>query len=100
VDAFRNLKEARRMSFRQIAAATRTVDSTGKGLSHGYLTQLATGAAPPLRGAMTLIARALSVEPEYFAEYRLAKARAALDERETPLEEALANLASAPHLSP
>lgn len=53
---------------------------------------LATGEEPPTIRAMENIATALSVSPNFFAEYRLAMARAALDESVVGLEKALAAL--------
>lgn len=51
-----------------------------------------TGAPPPL--VMSLAARTLGIAPERFAEYRLAQAREALDERNVGLEAALERLAA------
>jgi hypothetical protein len=45
----------------------------------------------PSTAAIKLIALALDVEPQHFAEYRLAEARALLDERGRGLDAALAH---------
>lgn len=50
---------------------------------------LANGEEHPTMRAMENIAQALQIPPTYFAEYRLAVARAALDERVVGLEKAL-----------
>jgi hypothetical protein len=44
--------------------------------------------------AMELVARVCEVDPEFFAEYRLAVAMRELDPAEVGLEQALANLSS------
>ncbi len=53
---------------------------------------LANGHDKPSMRAMELIAHACGVEPEYFAEYRLAVAMRELDPNEVGLERALENL--------
>jgi transcriptional regulator with XRE-family HTH domain len=89
-DALRELMEARGLSYRALAEATRQLD--GKGMTHAHINMLARGHDRPSMRAMELLARALGVEPEYFAEYRLARAMRELDPAEVGLEQALENL--------
>ena len=88
--ALRALMDERRMTYRSLARATQELD--GKGMTHAHINMLANGHDKPSRRAMELIARAFEVEPEYFAEYRLAQAMRALDPAEVGLERALENL--------
>ena len=53
---------------------------------------LANGHDKPSMRSIELIAQACHVDPEYFAEYRLAKAMRELDPNEVGLEQALENL--------
>jgi hypothetical protein len=53
---------------------------------------LANGHDKPSMRAMDLIARACSISPDYFAEYRLAMAMRELDPEVVGLEQALENL--------
>jgi len=53
---------------------------------------LANGHDKPSIRAMELIAQACEVDPDYFAEYRLAVAMRELDPAEVGLEQALENL--------
>lgn len=90
-EAFAELRAARGVSLRTLNADTKALDASGKGLSPAHLSRLSNGRERPSPAAIALIARALLVAPEYFAEYRLAEARALLDERgpgglETALE--------------
>ena len=78
------------MSFRSLAEATREID--GKGMTHAHLNMLANGHDKPSTRAMELIARACEVEPEYFAECRLAQAMRELDPAEVGFDQALRNL--------
>jgi transcriptional regulator with XRE-family HTH domain len=80
----------RGLSYRDLAVATRALD--GKGMTHAHINMLANGHDKPSLRAMELIARACGVQPEYFAEYRLARAMRELDPTEVGLEQALANL--------
>lgn len=80
-EAFAELKAARGVSLRVLHRATKELDPAGSGISPGHLGRLAQGADLPSPAAISLIARALDIEPGYFAEYRLAEARALLDER-------------------
>ena len=88
--ALRTLMTERGMSFRSLAEATREID--GKGMTHAHLNMLANGHDKPSTRAMELIARACEVEPEYFAEYRLAQAMRELDPAEVGFDQALRNL--------
>ena len=89
-DALRALMAERGFSYRGLAEATRRID--GRGMTHAHINMLANGHDKPSTRAMELIARACEIEPEYFAEYRLAAAMRALDPAEVGLEQALENL--------
>jgi transcriptional regulator with XRE-family HTH domain len=89
-DALRALMGARGMSYRALAEVTRGLD--GKGITHAHINMLANGHDKPSLRSMELIARACGVEPDYFAEYRLAAAMRDLDPAEVGLEQALENL--------
>jgi hypothetical protein len=78
------------LSYRGLADAIRKFDE--KGITHAHLNMLANGHDKPSMRAMELIARACSVSPEYFAEYRLAVAMRELDPSVVGLEQALENL--------
>jgi transcriptional regulator with XRE-family HTH domain len=75
------LMTERRLSYRALSQRTRSADPAGTGLTHGHLANLIAGRARPSRRALELIARALELEPDHFAEYRLAELRDQLDER-------------------
>ena len=68
------------ISYRALAARTRLLDSTGTGLSHSHLVNLAAGRELPSRRALRLLASAFELPPDFFAEYRLAELRRQLDE--------------------
>jgi hypothetical protein len=53
---------------------------------------LAKGHDRPSMRAMELLAKACGLQPEYFAEYRLAAAMRELDPAQVGLDQALANL--------
>ena len=89
-DALRKLMRERALTYRGLADATREIDH--KGLTHAYINMLANGHDKPSLRAMELIAQACDVEPDYFAEYRLAVAMRELDPAEVGLERALENL--------
>src|SRR5437868_4854091 len=89
-EALRALMDARGLSYRGLAEAIRQIDA--QGITHAHLNMLANGHDKPSMRAMELIARACSVEPEYFAEYRLAVAMRELDPSVVGLEQALKNL--------
>ena len=81
---------ARGLTYRGLAEATRGLD--GKGMTHAHINMLANGHDKPSMRAMELIAQACGVDPDYFAEYRLATAMRLLDPAEVGLEQALENL--------
>jgi transcriptional regulator with XRE-family HTH domain len=89
-ESLRALMQARGMTYRGLADAIGEIDA--KGMTHAHLNMLANGHDKPSIRAMELIARACGVEPEYFAEYRLAAAMRELDPDEVGLEQALQNL--------
>ncbi len=89
-DALRALMAERGLSYRGLAEATRKLD--GRGMTHAHINMLANGHDKPSTRAMELIAAACEVEPDYFAEYRLAAAMRLLDPAEVGLEQALENL--------
>lgn len=57
-----------------------------------WISQLRRGSRPLAVDVLQGIAGALGVEPEHFAEYRLARIRQLFDEREIGLKEAIRNL--------
>ena len=89
-EALRLLMEEHGFSYRGLAGQTRQLD--GKGMTHAHINMLAKGHDRPSMRAMELVAEACGVEPDYFAEYRLAKAMRELDPTEVGLEQALENL--------
>jgi transcriptional regulator with XRE-family HTH domain len=89
-EALRELMQARSLSYRGLSDAIRKLD--GKGITHAHLNMLANGHDKPSMRAMELIARACGVDPDYFAEYRLAVAMRALDPDVVGLDQALSNL--------
>lgn len=82
--------DARGLTYRALAEATREID--GKGVTRAHINMLANGHDKPSMRTMDLIARACGIDPDYFAEYRLADAMRQLDPTEVGLEQALANL--------
>ncbi len=89
-DALRKLMQEHDLTYRGLADSTREVDD--RGLTHAHINMLANGHDKPSMRAMELIARACEVDPDYFAEYRLAAAMRELDPTEVGLEQALENL--------
>jgi transcriptional regulator with XRE-family HTH domain len=89
-ESLRALMDARSLTYRGLAEATRRLD--GKGITHAHINMLANGHDKPSMRAMELIAAACEVDPDYFAEYRLAAAMRELDPSEVGLEQALENL--------
>jgi transcriptional regulator with XRE-family HTH domain len=63
--------------------------------STGAISLLLADEAPPSVRAMEAIATGLGIRPEFFAEYRLAKARSCLDPQVVGLEAALNGLGAA-----
>jgi transcriptional regulator with XRE-family HTH domain len=91
-DALRALMSERDLTYRSLAGITRSLD--GKGMTHAHLNMLANGHDKPSMRAMALIAQACGVQPQYFAQYRLAAAMRELDPAEVGLEQALENLSA------
>jgi transcriptional regulator with XRE-family HTH domain len=89
-EALRTLMDERSLTYRGLAEATRKLD--GKGITHAHINMLANGHDKPSMRAMELIAAACDIDPDYFAEYRLAAAMRELDPAEVGLEQALENL--------
>ena len=89
-DALKELMNGDRLTYRELAQRTRKLD--GKGMTHAHINMLANGHDRPSTRAMELIAEACGVEPDYFAEYRLALAMRELDPGEVGFEQALENL--------
>jgi transcriptional regulator with XRE-family HTH domain len=90
--ALRTLMNERGLTYRSLAETTRALD--GKGMTHAHLNMLANGHEKPSMRAIALIAKACEVQPEYFAQYRLAAAMRELDPAEVGLEQALQNLSA------
>jgi transcriptional regulator with XRE-family HTH domain len=82
--------DERSLTYRGLAETTRKLD--GKGITHAHINMLANGHDKPSMRAMELIAAACDIDPDYFAEYRLAAAMRELDPTEVGLEQALENL--------
>lgn len=100
-EALSTLKDERKLSFRGLYRLTKEADSSRVGLSAGHLSRLCAGADRPSPAAIALIAEALGLAPRYFAEYRLAEARALFDERGPGgLTGALENLRRVAHKLP
>jgi transcriptional regulator with XRE-family HTH domain len=89
-ESLRTLMRERGLTYRGLAEAIGNLDD--RGMTHAHINMLANGHDRPSTRAMELIARACGVDPNYFAEYRLAIAMRALDPEEVGLEQALANL--------
>lgn len=88
--ALRALMDVRGLTYRSLAEETRRID--GKGMTHAHLNMLANERDKPSTRAMKLIAEACEVQPDYFAQYRLAAAMRELDPGEVGLQQALQNL--------
>ncbi len=84
-------RDYRDVSLRELARRTAGVKDGG--YSHGYLSRVERGELPPVPALMEVVAGALDLEPDYFAEYRLWRLRRTLDERDVGLAAALAALA-------
>lgn len=80
-EALSRIKDERGLSFRALHEATKDADPVGRGLSGAHISRLCNGHEPPSSATIALIAKALRLRPRYFAEYRLAEARALFDER-------------------
>src|SRR5438046_3215257 len=90
-EAVRGLLAERGLTFRALAARTSDADPHGKGFTHSYLATLGAQDRPTLR-ALEIVARALDIEPTFFAEYRLAMVRRLFDEDHQGLRGALDNV--------
>lgn len=84
-EAVKALLEEQDLSQRELIRRTR---KRGWG-SPGTISFLMRDEQPPTMRAVEAIATALQIRPEYFGEYRLAKARAALDPSIVGFETAL-----------
>src|SRR5438270_1965040 len=93
-ESLRALMDERSLTYRGLAEATRTLD--GKGITHAHINMLANGHDKPSMRALELIASACEVDPDYFAEYRLAAAMRELDPAEVGLAQAPENLNEQP----
>jgi len=91
-ESLRALMDARSLTYRGLAEATRRLD--GKGITHAHINMLANGHDKPSMRAMELIAQACEVPPSYFAQYRLAVAMRDLDPEQVGLDRALENLSA------
>ncbi len=80
-DSLPALMQIRGVTYRALAARTRELDPASAGVSTGHLANLVSGRNRPTMTALELIAAALDVRAEHFAEYRLAALRRSLDER-------------------
>ena len=78
-------------SGRQLSRATK--EDGQKGLSHPTVAMLLRGDLEPSVNAMTVIAKALRIKEDYFAEYRLEQARSRLNWRTVGVPAALKELA-------
>jgi transcriptional regulator with XRE-family HTH domain len=91
-ESLRSLMRERGLTYRGLAEAIGTLDE--RGMTHAHINMLANGHDRPSIRAMELIARACGINPDYFAEYRLAVAMRELDPEEVGLDQALANLSA------
>jgi transcriptional regulator with XRE-family HTH domain len=91
-ESLRSLMRERGLTYRGLAEAIGALDQ--RGMTHAHINMLANGHDRPSIRAMELIARACGVDPNYFAEYRLAIAMRELDPEEVGLDQALANLSA------
>jgi transcriptional regulator with XRE-family HTH domain len=89
-DSLRELMGERDLTYRALADAIRAIDD--RGMTHAHINMLANGHDKPSLRAMELIAKACGVEPDHFAEYRLARAMRELDPEQVGLQQALENL--------
>lgn len=91
--ALSSVKAERSLSLSALARATQACDPQGRGLSAGHLSRLCNAIDLPSPATIAMIADALDLPARYFAEYRLAEARAVFDERGAGgLESALEHL--------
>jgi transcriptional regulator with XRE-family HTH domain len=88
--ALARLLNEREMSQRELERLTKKRGA--EGLSQTAISFLLNGSMEATGETMRIIARALDLEPEYFAEYRLWKFRGQFDPSTVGLDRALANL--------
>ena len=91
-DVMRCCMTSQGLTFRALAAATKSLDPNGRGLTYGYLGGIARGQETPGLESMVLIARALNTAPSSFLEYRLGMLRRHFDEQHIGLTRASSNL--------
>jgi transcriptional regulator with XRE-family HTH domain len=84
----RQLMDEQHLSYRALAGLTRGADPDGRGVSHAYLCALVAGREYPSRRAIQLLATSLHIDPDRFAEYRIAELRAELNGREVGFQAA------------
>jgi len=75
------LMRERGLTYRALASRTCEHAGDASGVTSGHLANLVSGRNRASAPVLELIATALDVRPEYFAEYRLAVLRRSLDER-------------------
>jgi transcriptional regulator with XRE-family HTH domain len=78
----------RGLTFRGLATLTQAHDADGCGVTYAYLCGVTSGREYPSRRSIELIAASLDLEPDHFAEYRLAELRRQLNGREVGFEAA------------
>jgi transcriptional regulator with XRE-family HTH domain len=88
------IREERGLSFRDLAAETRAADPKGRGLNHSHIAGLTNGREVPGEHALELLAAALEIPIDSFAEYRLARFREQFDDRRVGPQRAWSNLES------
>lgn len=79
--ALRRLFDVHNATLRGVAARTREIDETGKGINYTYISGLMSGREKPSPRALELLAAAFDLDPEFFIEYRMGKLRGELDPR-------------------
>lgn len=89
-ETLKALLDERSWSLRRLSRETRK--NGAKGISGAAVAMMARGDLPPTREAMEIIAAALMVKPETFAEYRLERVRDGLNWRLHGTKKALARL--------
>lgn len=79
--ALRRLFDDHKATLRGVAARTREIDETGKGINYTYISGLLSGREKPSPRSLELLAGAFDLDPEFFIEYRMGKLRGELDPR-------------------
>lgn len=85
-EALSDLLQERELSLRQLEKLTAEHDDRVSNVMLSYLTR---GDMEPSRRAMEAVAKALLIDPEFFAEFRLEKKRDELNWRHVGLKAAL-----------